>query len=104
MAPNRLIVGGGGKIIPSITIMTTTCSHVFRGWIFERCHFGLLGINSNGQCENTVILALLDELCVVFVDFSKLLRSSWSNFSLGGRKRCLTEFYLVNVSFANITE
>ena len=73
MAPNRLIVGGGGKIISSITIITTTCSRVFRGWIFERCHF-----NFKRVCENTVILALLDD----FVQFLTIFQNCYSRLEV----------------------
>ena len=62
MAQNRLIVGGGGKIISSITIITTTLFPCISWLDFRTVSFSndLVSI-SNGQCENTVILTLSDD-------------------------------------------
>ena len=62
VAQNRLIVGGGGKIIPSITIITTT---LFPVYLVAEFWNGVISNDlvaiSNGQCENTTILTLLDD-------------------------------------------
>ena len=54
--------GGGGKIISSLTIITTTSFPCISWLNFRTVSFSndLVSI-SNGQCENTVILTLSDD-------------------------------------------
>ena len=56
VAQKRLIVGGGGKIIPSITIITTTLFPCISWWDFRTESFQF-----QTECENAVILACLDD-------------------------------------------